>query len=71
MRKALAGGRGNDKLNGGPGKDTFSGGAGNDRINARDGTKEKIDCGKGKKDRAKVDKKDRVKHCEKVKRAKK
>lgn len=61
----LEGGSGNDRLKGGPDKDTFYGGAGNDRISARDGTREKVDCGKGR-DRAKVDRRDRVKHCEKV-----
>jgi RTX calcium-binding nonapeptide repeat (4 copies)/Thrombospondin type 3 repeat len=67
----LFGGGGNDKLNGGPGTNTYSGGAGNDTVNARNGKKETVDCGSGKKDVATVDKKDKVKGCEKVKRAKK
>jgi hypothetical protein len=65
----LYGGRGNDKLNGGPGVNSYSGGAGNDTINARNGMKENIDCGTGKKDKATVDKKDKTKGCETVKRA--
>ncbi|MEA2397639.1 MAG: hypothetical protein QOK25_1195 [Thermoleophilaceae bacterium] len=65
----LYGGGGNDKLTGGAGVDSFFGGAGNDTISARDHVKETIDCGKGK-DRATVDKKDKVKGCETVKRAK-
>jgi uncharacterized delta-60 repeat protein len=64
----LNGGRGKDKLNGGKGKDRYRGGSGNDSINAKDGVREKVDCGKGKKDRATVDRKDKVKGCEKVKR---
>jgi Ca2+-binding RTX toxin-like protein len=67
----LFGGPGNDKLTGGPGTNTYSGGPGNDTINARNGKKETVDCGPGKKDTATVDKKDKVKGCEKVKRAKK
>jgi hypothetical protein len=67
----LFGGRGNDKLDGGPGVNSYSGGAGNDVVSAKNGKKETVDCGAGKKDRATVDKKDRVKKCEKVKRSRK
>jgi Ca2+-binding RTX toxin-like protein len=67
----LVGGGGNDKLNGGPGKNSYSGGSGNDTINARNGKKETVDCGSGKKDTATVDKRDKTKGCEKVKRARK
>jgi hypothetical protein len=67
----LYGGKGNDKLNGGPGANIYSGGPGNDTINARNGRKETVDCGSGKKDVATVDKRDKTKGCEKVKRAKK
>jgi Ca2+-binding RTX toxin-like protein len=67
----LYGGSGNDTLNGGPGTNIYSGGPGNDTINARNGKTETIDCGTGKKDVAIVDKKDKTKSCEKVKRAKK
>jgi Ca2+-binding RTX toxin-like protein len=67
----LFGGGGNDKLNGGPGTNTYSGGSGNDTVNARNGKKETVDCGSGKKDTATVDRKDKTKGCEKVKRAKK
>jgi hypothetical protein len=66
----LFGGGGNDKLVGGPGTNTYSGGAGNDSVNARNGKKETVDCGPGKKDRATVDKKDKTKGCDTVKRAK-
>jgi hypothetical protein len=67
----LDGGPGNDTLNGGTGRNKYKGGAGNDTVNAKNGTKETVDCGAGKRDRATVDKKDVVKHCERVKRAKK
>jgi hypothetical protein len=63
----LYGGPGNDKLTGGPGKDVFSGGSGNDTINARDGIAETVDCGSGR-DSAKLDTKDKAKHCEKISR---
>lgn len=62
----LAGGRGNDVLVGGKGKDAYRGGPGNDTIRAADGVKESVDCGKGKNDRATVDKTDVVSHCEHV-----
>jgi Ca2+-binding RTX toxin-like protein len=68
---SLYGGRGNDKLTGGPGVNKYSGGDGNDSINARNGKKETVDCGAGKKDSATVDKRDKVNGCEKVRRAKK
>ena len=67
----LSGGPGNDKLSGGPGVNRYSGGSGNDSIMARNGRKETVDCGAGKKDRATVDRKDRVKRCERVRRVKK
>ena len=47
------------------------GGRGNDKINARNGKKETVDCGPGTKDLATVDKTDKTKGCEKVKRANK
>jgi hypothetical protein len=40
-------------------------------VSARNGKRDKIDCGAGKKDRAVVDKRDKVKGCERVKRARK
>jgi DNA-binding beta-propeller fold protein YncE/subtilisin-like proprotein convertase family protein len=65
----LFGGGGNDRLTGGPGTNSYRGGAGNDTLNARNGKKETVDCGTGKKDKATVDKKDKTRGCEKVKRA--
>lgn len=58
----LIGGKGSDRLIGGPGRDEFNmrGGVeiaspGNDFIDARDGTPDQINCGKGRKDIARVD----------------
>jgi len=74
-KDTLKGGKGKDKLFGGDGNDTLSGGAdvnkykggaGNDTVNAKNGKKETVDCGAGKKDKASVDKADTVKGCEKV-----
>jgi CSLREA domain-containing protein len=61
----LDGGPGADRLTGGRGRDTLKGGTGNDTLNAADHQKDTVDCGMGR-DRATVDRIDRVKHCEKV-----
>jgi hypothetical protein len=65
----LDGDAGNDKLVGGRDPNTVRGGPGDDSVDARNGRKDRIDCGPGKKDSAKVDKTDRVKGCEKVRRS--
>jgi Ca2+-binding RTX toxin-like protein len=62
----LTGGSGNDRMTGGPGRNRYSGGAGNDRISAVNHRVDRIDCGRGRRDRATVDRRDRVKHCELV-----
>ena len=67
-RDRLDGGRGRDFLNGGPGADNLIGGAGNDRISARNGVAEVVNCGPGRRDRATVDRSDRVRGCEIVRR---
>jgi uncharacterized delta-60 repeat protein len=64
----LAGGAGNDTLAGGAGKNRYSGGAGNDKLNSANGKKERVDCGAGRRDSARVDRVDRVKGCERVRR---
>ena len=68
-KDGLDGGAGNDKLNGGGAKNSYRGGAGRDTIAAANGQKETVDCGAGR-DTARVDKTDKVKGCETVKRAK-
>lgn len=64
----LSGGRGGDRLAGGFGRDVLRGGRGRDFLNARDGTRDKVLCGKGR-DRARVDRFDKVRGCERVRRA--
>lgn len=59
----LDGGAGGDLLNGAGGVDRFDAGAGNDRVMARDGRRETVRCGSGR-DRATVDRRDRVRGCE-------
>jgi hypothetical protein len=56
---------GNDVLRGGAGRDLLFGGAGNDVLYARDGERDRLDCGAGR-DVAYVDKLDTVAHCEQV-----
>ncbi len=51
-----------------PGK--LRGGAGNDKLNARDGERDTVDCGSGRRDVALVDRNDKVRSCESVKRRK-
>ena len=67
-RDRIKGGGGNDTLDGGGGRDRVSGGSGDDQIEARDGKRDRVRCGKGD-DSASVDKKDRVRGCEQVVRA--
>ncbi|MEX2103579.1 MAG: Ig-like domain-containing protein, partial [Gaiellaceae bacterium] len=62
----LVGGGGRDVLTGGPGRNTYLAGAGNDTVRARNGRRERVNCGKGRRDRAVVDRRDRVRGCERV-----
>jgi Ca2+-binding RTX toxin-like protein len=64
----LDGGAGNDALDGGPGADVLRGGAGNDSVLAFRGGRDRIACGSGRRDRADVDRRDRVGGCERVRR---
>jgi hypothetical protein len=59
----LDGGAGNDKLIGGSGNNKLVGGAGNDTINARNGKKDTVQCGKGR-DTVKADRLDKLSGCE-------
>jgi Tol biopolymer transport system component len=63
----LLGGGGRDVLIGGPGRNAYVAGPGNDRVNARNGRRELINCGTGR-DTARVDRRDRVRGCERVRR---
>lgn len=65
----LDGGAGNDRLAGGPGRNRYAGGPGNDVINAANGRREIVDCGSGRRDRVTADRGDRLRRCERVRRA--
>ncbi|MFN2616377.1 MAG: proprotein convertase P-domain-containing protein [Thermoleophilaceae bacterium] len=62
----LSGGSGRDRITGGSGRDRIFGGGSNDRINAVDGTRDRVNCGAGGHDRARVDRRDSVSRCERV-----
>src|SRR3954464_8559853 len=68
-RDTLDGSAGNDKLDGGASAGSLLGGAGNDSITARNRKRDTVDCGAGRRDSAIVDRADRVRRCEKVRRS--
>jgi Ca2+-binding RTX toxin-like protein len=61
----LTGGAGADVLVGGPGTNAYDAGPGRDVVDARNGRRELVRCGSGR-DRARVDRRDRVRGCERV-----
>lgn len=63
----LTGGRGDDTLIGGPGVNAYDAGPGKDHVDARNGRTELIRCGSGR-DRARLDRSDRARSCERVNR---
>jgi metallophosphoesterase (TIGR03767 family) len=65
-RDCAIGGRGPDHLRGGNAPDRLRGQGGADVIDARDGGRDKVDCGRGTADLAIVDREDRVRRCERV-----
>jgi len=65
----LAGLGGPDCLGGGSGPDRLLGGGGDDTLRARDGGRDRVDCGAGARDLAIVDRRDRVSGCERVERS--
>jgi hypothetical protein len=62
----LFGRGGDDRLSGGAGRDLLKGGAGDDRIDLRGGGRDRGDCGPGRRDRARADRRDRLRRCELV-----
>jgi hypothetical protein len=65
----LSGGNGPDRLFGNAGRNRFFGGNGNDRISARNDRRDRINCGRGPRDRVRADAIDRVaENCEIVRR---
>jgi Ca2+-binding RTX toxin-like protein len=67
-RDIVRGGLGRDRVRGGAGRDRLLGGAGIDIVFARDRRRDVVKCGKGRRDRAVVDRRDRVRGCEVVRR---
>jgi CSLREA domain-containing protein len=63
----LDGGPGKDRITGGAQADQITAGVGNDRVFAKDGAKDRINCGPGR-DRVIADKKDTLVKCEVVRR---
>jgi metallophosphoesterase (TIGR03767 family) len=63
----LKGRSGRDRLKGGRGRDRISGGRGRDVIRSAGDTRDVVRCGRGR-DKAIVDRRDRVRGCEKVRR---
>jgi hypothetical protein len=66
-RDRLNGLAGDDCLNGNRGRDRLGGGPGNDVLRARDGSRDFLNCGAGD-DTAVVDRHDRVRNCETIRR---
>jgi Ca2+-binding RTX toxin-like protein len=64
----LTGGRGADTLAGGPGVNAYDAGPGPDFVDARNGRRELVRCGSGR-DRARLDRRDRARGCERISRA--
>jgi uncharacterized repeat protein (TIGR01451 family) len=64
-RDVLIGGLGDDFISPGTGRDLVRSGAGNDVINARDGSRDVIECASGV-DRVTADRRDRLRGCEQV-----
>ena len=56
---------GNDRIKAGPGRDCLLGDGGRDRLHARDRSRDVVRCGRGR-DVAIVDRRDRVRRCEKI-----
>jgi Ca2+-binding RTX toxin-like protein len=63
----IAGKGGDDCINGNKGKDRLKGGDGDDRVRARDGERDRVNCGKGE-DRVVADRDDKLRGCEERKR---
>jgi hypothetical protein len=64
----LRGNGGRDRLRGGRGHDKLFGGIDQDKLFARDGSRDLVNCGVGRHDLAVVDRRDRVRGCEAVRR---
>ena len=65
-RDRLIGTKGADRLLGGKDRDVLKAGADNDNISARDGERDLVNGGSGKRNRARVDGKDKVKRVQRL-----
>ena len=63
-RDRLSGGGGPDRLSGGGGRNSYSAGGGNDFVNADNGKRETVNCGRGRRDRVRADAVDTLRGCE-------
>ncbi len=61
----LSGGSGNDRLDGGEGRNRYFAGGGNDLVDAANGRRENVNCGRGR-DRVWADRGDRLRFCEAI-----
>jgi Ca2+-binding RTX toxin-like protein len=66
-RDRVSGNSGRDRLSGGRGRDRIAGNSGNDRISARDGQRDRVNCGSGR-DSVRADRIDVLRRCERVSR---
>lgn len=66
----ISGGAGNDTISAGRGRNTVSGGTGNDTINVRNHRRDRVNCGKGRRDKVRADRFDKLRGCERVRRSK-
>jgi hypothetical protein len=64
----LSGGSGNDSIKGGGGRNRYNGAAGNDRINSVNRKAETVRCGRGRRDFARANRRDRLIGCERIRR---
>jgi Ca2+-binding RTX toxin-like protein len=60
----VLGGTGNDYVEGDYGHDNINTGTGSDKVAAKDGYRDRITCGQGRRDKVYKDKKDRTQGCE-------
>jgi Ca2+-binding RTX toxin-like protein len=65
-RDRLIGSKGSDRVKGGDGRDVLKAGKHNDNISARDGERDLVDGGSGKRNRARTDGKDKVKRVQRL-----
>ena len=56
-------------MSGGPGEDSIATGKGNDRIEAADGSRDRVRCGPGRRDAVTADRIDLLSGCELVRTA--